>query len=188
MKSILAGAALAGAITLTVAQADPIHRIENDAYWHHDSGWVFPERIGDFVREGAAQDVAGSRDAVAHYVRMLRGVRVVAAVDVFPSDSAVEQATLESARAALVADASGAAGTITDDLLPVAHGLTTSRVRFTPTAPYAPAQTLYFTTAGEWRVRIRVEIPAAVREVSNELDAFVAGQRWDTLATQLVAR
>src|SRR5262245_48999970 len=79
------------------AGADPIHAIADGAYWHHDSGWVFPEKIGEFVRVGIPQDVAGSRDAVAYYAWNVDGSRIVVSVDVFPADSAADATTLESA-------------------------------------------------------------------------------------------
>jgi hypothetical protein len=185
MRTLLIGATL-GALALSAASlADPIHRIENDAYWHHDSGWVFPQRLGEFEREGAAQDVAGSRDAVAHYVRVWRGERVVADVDVFPADSAAENVTLDAARAALVADVDGAVGEITDDKLELRNGLVADRVRFFATDDQ-PSQALYFVRVAEWRVRIRVRIPAVARPVADALDGFVEAQRWDTLAPHLL--
>lgn len=178
---MLLGAALAGALIANHgASADPIHRIDGNAYWHHDSGWVFPERIGSFVRIGAAQDVAGSRDAVASYATEAGGARVIAAVDVFPEDSAAGNTTLESARAALAKDVNGADGQLSDGELTLRDELSATRVLFTPTGE-APTQALYFATHGEWRVRIRVTVPPVAREVARELDAFVAAQRWDTL-------
>jgi hypothetical protein len=86
----LLAAALAGLLT-TSALADPIHARSGGEYWHHDSGWIFPEHIAGFERVGAPQDVAGSRDAVAWYASQLHGVRVLASVNVFPADSSRAQ-------------------------------------------------------------------------------------------------
>ena len=181
MRAHLIGALLGAAVIASCpASADPMHRVDGNAYWHHDSGWIFPERIGDFVRIGAAQDVAGSRDAVASYAREVGGVRVIAAVDVFPTDSTAANTTLESARAALIAHAKGADGEMSDGELAVREELRATRVLFTP-AGEAPAEVLYFANRGEWRVRIRVSVPAAARDVLSSLDAFVLAQRWDTL-------
>ena len=72
----------------TVAMADPIHAGANGEYWHHESGWVFPKRCGGFERIGAAQDVAGTRDAVSFYEREWNGLRVIASVHVLARDSA----------------------------------------------------------------------------------------------------
>jgi hypothetical protein len=164
-----------------LAVADPIHAVGNGDYWHHDSGWVFPERVGEFVRIGFPQDVAGSRDAVGYYERILNGVKVVVDVDVFPSDSAAENISLESARAALVTAVDGTPGQLGDDALSLKRGLQATRLRFTPSVD-APAQALYFVVAGEWRVRIRVSVPTAAREVLNDVDAFVQSQKWENLA------
>lgn len=145
------------------APADPIHSKADGAFWHHDSGWVFPETIGEFVRVGVPQDVAGSRDAVAHYARVVDGVRTVASVDVYPSDSAAEHAE------------------ITGDSFPVGKdgalkGVVGSRSTVRDGATELVRD--YFVAAGEWRVSIRV---VALKLDAASADAFVRAQRWDTL-------
>jgi hypothetical protein len=149
-----------------LAIADPIHPVPGGGYWHHDSGWVFPERIGDFVRVGIPQDVAGSTDAVAHYACDRGGRRIVASVDVFAADSAAEFTTLESmtggieSPATLALDAEGTllASRIVRERLPV-----------------------YFVDTGPWRVRVQFTAPPDASLDVAMLDAFVRGQRWDTL-------
>lgn len=96
----------AGLLSLA-AFADPIHALANGDYWHHDSGWIFPKRCGEFVRIGAAQDVAGTRDAVAHYSReavaVPGGEPLIITVDVYPQDSAADHTTLDPARETQIA-------------------------------------------------------------------------------------
>ena len=86
LRPLLAAASIAALYT-TSALADPLHARTGGDYWHHDSGWIFPERIAGFERVGVPQDVAGSRDAVAWYAREASGQRVVISVNVFPADS-----------------------------------------------------------------------------------------------------
>ena len=86
VRSWLAAASIAALYT-TSALADPLHARAGGEYWHHDSGWIFPEHIAGFERVGVPQDVAGSRDAVAYYASEVNGLRVVASVNVFPADS-----------------------------------------------------------------------------------------------------
>jgi hypothetical protein len=174
---VCALAGLATCLVPGISTADPIHARANGEYWHHDSGWVFPERIGNFVRVGLPQDVAGSQDAVAHYAWVRQGVRIVAAVDVFPADSAAVGTTLESARSALA----GPAESLVQTELPLANTkLHAARVTGTA-APAAATRALYFVVAGQWRVRIQVDAPVGAVELGPELDAFVRAQRWDTL-------
>lgn len=154
--------------------ADPIHATTNGDYWHHDSGWIFPERVMEFVRVGIPQDIAGSSDAVAHYAWTRDGRRIVAAVDVFPADSSADGSTLISARAAL-----GTAEQTTETELTLGQRSAT-RVAFTPVSGDLPAKTLYFVVAGDWRVRIQVTSPRGADDLSS-LDDFVRAQRWDTL-------
>lgn len=144
--------------------ADPIHAKPDGTFWHHDSGWVFPSKIGEFSLVGIPQDVAGSRDAVAHYARVENGVRTVASVDVYPSDSAASHekpaggAFIVSESRALTATRSiGAANEN------VARGL----------------MGIYLVTAGEWHVSIRISSP--LMDAAPLMDAFVLAQRWDTL-------
>lgn len=87
MLRYLSAAASVAVLLTPSALADPLHARAGGDYWHHDSGWIFPEHIAGFERVGAPQDVAGSRDAVAYYASQLNGQRVVASVNVFPADS-----------------------------------------------------------------------------------------------------
>ena len=80
------------------ASADPIHADTNGDYWHHDSGWVFAKHCGEFERVGAAQDVAGTRDAVAYYAREIAGVRETVAVEVLAQDSAADESATQILR------------------------------------------------------------------------------------------
>jgi hypothetical protein len=180
-RFLIALASLAACVTPTrPAGADPIHAIANGDYWHHDSGWIFPERIGEFVRVGVPQDIAGSSDAVAHYAWMHQDRRIVAAVDVFPADSSADGTTLTSARSALGA----VNGQLTETEMPLGQRRAT-RVTFTPASAGLPARTLYFVIAGDWRVRIQVTAPpgmgARAGDLAASLDDFVRAQRWDTL-------
>jgi hypothetical protein len=68
--------------------ADPIHAVADGAFWHHDSGWIFPASIEGFTLVGSPQDVAGSREAVAYYARADSGARTVIEVRISPVDSA----------------------------------------------------------------------------------------------------
>ena len=83
VKETLTFAALA-LFYIFPAQADPLHARAGGEYWHHDSGWIFPEKIAGFERVGVPQDVAGSRTAAAYYARVENGQRMVASVEVTP--------------------------------------------------------------------------------------------------------
>jgi hypothetical protein len=153
-----------------VAHADPIHAIADGAYWHHDSGWIFPEKVGEFVRVAIPQDVAGSRDAVAYYARMLNGVRTVASVDVYTSDSGNARDEQTTGRLQ------------SDDAFPVGKaGALSGRRLIYVVGDGATAASIgvYVIAAGEWRVRIRIaETP---KDSGPMMDSFVLDQRWDTL-------
>jgi hypothetical protein len=145
--------------------ADPIHAVADGAYWHHDSGWVFPEKIGDYVRVGIPQDVAGSEDAVAYYARVENGIRSTASVDVYRAASAAA-GELEAR----------AAGTSSDTAFPVNASRALSANRQVSNADTSAPVAVYFIDAGDWRVRIR-----ATGSSLEAMDVFVRDQRWETL-------
>ena len=145
--------------------ADPIHAAAGGAYWHHGSGWTFPEIVGGFARVGIPQDVAGSEDAVAHYARVENGIRSIASVDVYQAASAA---------AAQLEARSGSKSS--DSVLPVSETLGLSAKREVHDAGKPSMIATYFIDAGEWRVRIRVTGASL-----EAMDEFVRGQRWDTL-------
>jgi len=134
------------------AAADPIHAIADGAYWHHDSGLVFPRKIGEFELVGIPQDVAGSREAVAYYARGVAGARTVAAVTAYP----VEAIDLgEGLRAELDAHSTGTGDAVT---------------------------LRYFVAKRDWRVRIEVAVPAPDADTHSSIEAFIRGLQWKSLA------
>jgi hypothetical protein len=155
-----------------VAQADPIHAIADGACWHHDSGWIFPEKIGEFVRVAIPQDVAGSRDAVAYYARTLNGIRTVASVDIYTPDSGNEREQPTGRLEFDDAFAVGKAGALSGrrSIYIVGDGAT------------AASTSVYVIAAGEWQVRIR--IAGAPKDSVPLMDSFVRDQRWDTLTAR----
>lgn len=185
MKPSLAGALalalpVAWGVPNSTALADPIHARSNGDYWHHDSGWIFPERVAGFLRIGFPQDVAGSHDAVGHYECVTNGVRWVIDVDLFADDSAAEGITWAQTRASLTPVAKISASELREDTMELGPGRLATRVRYTP-ASGAPGMTWYFIAAGDWRVRIRATVPASSGEVASQLDDFVRLQQWDQL-------
>lgn len=80
------GFALLIAATLVAAalRADPLHALEDGAYWHHESGFIFPTTLAQFTRAGAPQELDGSSTVVAYYAHGDGAERVVAEVAVFP--------------------------------------------------------------------------------------------------------
>ena len=161
--------ALLAALPLERTHADPIHAVTDGAYWHHGSHWTFPESIGRYARVGIPQDVAGSEDAVAYYAYEVNGERYTAVVDIYLANSTFVEdlegprlGKLVSEEAFAVGGQSSLAGTRRVYEI----GMAGSKVKG-----------IYFFSAGDWRVRIRI-----TGTLLPELDAFVRGQQWDKLA------
>ncbi len=129
---------------------------------------MFPEKIGEFVRVGIPQDVAGSEDAVAYYACVENGARNTASVDVYPATSAAA-AELEAAPAGRI---------VVEGAFPVGERRRSAGTRriYDTRLPERPALTgVYFINAGEWRVRIRISGSRL-----EAMDAFVRAQRWES--------
>lgn len=71
---------------LSPVNADPLHAIAHDAYWHHESNFIFPATLAGFTRAGAPQEVDGSTTVKAYYAQGSGDARVVVEIWVFPSD------------------------------------------------------------------------------------------------------
>ena len=98
--------------------ADPLHPLAGDAYWHHESNFIFPATLAGFARVGAPQDLDGSSTVVAyyalshsatwmrvvaHYARGAGDDRLVIVVDVFPiADGPSTTAAADEAKATFV--------------------------------------------------------------------------------------
>jgi hypothetical protein len=165
---LTAAAALACCAFVQGSLADTIHAIENGAYQHHQSGWIFPDRIGDFSLTGAAQDIDGTVDVAAYYARASKGARTVASVSVYPPDSAQPETTPASIKAKPVA-------------VEISKQPPLRAARLTYKDGKSSRAIVYFVDAGPWIVRIRASMPATDQETAAILDKFVRGQRWDSL-------
>jgi hypothetical protein len=96
-RSRIRAAALIALCTPLVLHADPLHAIADDAFWHHESNFIFLAALGDFIRVGAPQEVDGSTTVVAHYSRGTGEAREVVVVEVVPLADA---ATVRAGKAA----------------------------------------------------------------------------------------
>jgi hypothetical protein len=161
-------AALACFALVHVSVADTIHAMENGAYYHHQSGWIFPDKIGEFSLVGIPQDINGTVDVAAYYARESKGVRTVASVSVYPPDSAAPETTPASIKATAVSVEVSTQPRLRAAKLAYKDGKT-SRA------------TVYFVDTGAWIVRIRSSVPATDQETAPALERFVRNQRWDSL-------
>lgn len=170
---------LCATLTCATAAADPIHARVDGAYWHHESNWSFPEKLGDFARVGIPQDLAGSRDAQAWYARGAGHARTVASIDLIAPESVAGEPTEDAARGPLDAAPADIAG------LPAGA----SRAAYLVTRDAARRLiVIYRASAGAWRVRIRIEAPADdVAAALADFDAFARAQRWDALCDDSMA-
>jgi hypothetical protein len=164
-------AALACILCAQMSLADTIHAMQDGSYYHHQSGWVFPDKIGDFSLVGVPQDINGMVDVAAWYARESKGVRTVASVSVYPPDSAQPETTPASIKAKPV--------TVEISKKPL---LQATRLAFKDGK--SSRAIVYFVDTGPWIVRIRSSVPAADKEIAPVLEKFVRGQRWDKLVAR----
>ena len=161
-------AALACFACTQVTLADTIHAIQGGGFYHHQSGWVFPEKIGDYALVGIPQDINGTVDASAWYAREVKGLRTVASVSVYPPDSAQPETTPASIKATPV-------------MVEISKKPALRAAKLTYKDSKTTRATVYFVDAGTWIVRIRSSLPATIKDTGPALEAFVRTQRWDSL-------
>jgi hypothetical protein len=183
------GAGLLWAAMSSFSFADTLHDIGGGTYQHHDSGWTFLHRIGDFTRVGAAQDVEGTVDVVAHYARTTQSGRTTAIIDVYPEDSAAAQAQFAEALSALRNQSPDGASQVQQaihiehpmHLVPVKTFYETASSNDTKPAVSAAHSVLYFIDTGHWIVKIRTHMERRDAASLAASDAFVLSQPWETL-------
>ena len=156
---------LACTLLAPFGHADTLHDIGAGNFRHHQSEWIFSQRIGDFSRVGAPQDVDGAIDVVAYYAVEAKDGRATAIVDVYPADSVASEATYEAAIATLE-------GASTPTEIKLENSLVVRAVKV-----LAGAQALYFVDIGPWIVKFRM---TGVSDAAG--DDFVRQQKWETLA------
>ena len=162
-------AALACLALPQLCLADTIHRLDDSTgFYHHQSGWIFPEKIGEFTLVGIPGDIDGTVDAAGYYARVSNAVRTVASVTVYPPDSAAPEATPASIKAKPVTVEISKQPRLRAARLVVKEGKS-SRA------------TVYFIDTGAWVVKIRATAPATAKDLAPALEAFVRSQRWDSL-------
>ena len=175
-------AALAG----QSAHAEQYQQLADGAFRHPESGWTFPAAVGDFKRVGDPIGIAGMRDAVANYELLANGNKHAATVYVYPPDSRAEDASLDGAKAAIVAQLKS---------LPLAQLWSEGPFRAGKTpvlvgdkafykigiGPDSYQTNLYYFDTGKWVVKVRLSVQKTEKDTFRALDAFVRDLPWDSL-------
>lgn len=159
-------AALACFALTPLCNADTIHTMPGGGYYHHQSGWIFPEQVGEFSLVGAPQDLNGTDDVVAYYARVNKGVRTVASVNVYALDSAEPETRPASIK-------------VTPVVVEISKKPKLRAAKVVYKGGKSTRATAYFVETGAWIVKIRASVPATDKEVAPAIEAFARGQRWD---------
>jgi hypothetical protein len=162
---------------------DTLHGTSNGAYWHHDSGFTFPQRIGAFVRIGVPQDVAGSSDVVVHYATD-SGERISAIVDVYPSDTAMNDRTLEAARKSFERDSGSTYEAPSSGSFAVGEIKGTKLVYVPRSNTATVPRLLYFVELDHWRAKVQVTANTVRSDIVELGDAFVRDFPWSSYGGQ----
>jgi hypothetical protein len=162
--------------------ADPLHATRDGAYWHHDTGLIVPARVGEFIRIGAPQDVAGSADVVAHYATE-KGERIAAVVDIYPDDSVLSETTLDATRQSFEKEVGVAEHTTQSPVgvtVPEAPlSITVTKLSDRGSSSNASVhRVLYFIEFDRWRVKLRVSGSATRADFHSVADSFVRDFPW----------
>ena len=173
---------------IPVSLADPWHQFGNqDAYWHHGSGWIFPRHIGPFELVRSPYQIDGNDDVGAEYEMMVDGVRRTAEVAIYYPNSAAAGAKLDTAKAAIQSGANQGKLALESErklaikLRPEIVGV---QVIYSSQGDAGGIDRgLYFFQASNWIVTIRTTTEAVDTHARQAMNEFVQAQRWDTLGT-----
>jgi hypothetical protein len=163
-----AGVALVGFACAQPGHADTIHAMQGGGYYHHQSGWVFPEQVGEYSLVGVPGDINGTEDVAAYYARVHEGVRTVASVTVYPPNSAAPETKPASIKA-------------TPATVAISKQPRLRAARLTFKDGKTSRTTVYFIDTGAWIVKVRATLSATDKETAPALEAFARNQRWDSL-------
>lgn len=174
------------ALTAQTAYAEPFQKQADGAVLHTASGWTFPQSIGDFQRVGDPQGIAGTPDGIANYEFVVNGNQHSATVYVYPPDSRAADASLEGAKAAIVARLKSlplaqlwSEGPFRAGTAPVLVG--EKAFYKIGIGPQSYQTNLYYFDTGKWIVKIRLSVQKTEKETFQALDTFVRNQPWDSL-------
>jgi hypothetical protein len=175
--ALLVAATLTGSATL----ADPLHKYGNEGAWCHvDSGWLFPQDVGNFARVLQPYSIDGNSDAAgAEYRSESGGVEI----SVYGVDSMATDANIDGAKAT-AAHKAGAVAKIESEgpfALGAAKDLKGVKIKYTPAS--GTQTNLYYFTTARWRVKVLAAAKGTDKGSDNALDAFVQALPWDTLGT-----
>jgi hypothetical protein len=173
-------------ILFRAAHAEDFEKVADEALRHTESGWIFPKAVGDFQRVGEPQKITGTRDCAARYDRSANGLQSTATVYLYPADSPAADASLDGAKAAIVADLKNTplvqlwsegpfrAG----KTLPLLGEKAFYKVGI---GPQSSQTNLYYFDTGKWVVKVRLSVQKTEEDTFQKLDTFVRDLPWDSL-------
>lgn len=183
--SALLALLIASTLTGTDSKADPLHKYGNEGAWCHvDSGWMFPQDVGNFARVLQPYSIDGNSDAGAEYRQ--ESLQGAIEVDVYAADSAAPDANIDGAKATAAHKAGEGAkiGSEKPFKVSAVQGLNGVKIKYATDASTSGEQTnLYYFTTDRWRVKVLARAKPAGKESDKALDAFVQALPWNTLGT-----
>jgi hypothetical protein len=186
-KPALLALLIASTLTGAVSLADPLHKYGNEGAWCHvDSGWMFPENVGNFARVLQPYSIDGNSDAAGAEYRQESGpLQGAIEVDVYGIDSMATDAKLDGAKAT-AAHKVGEGAKIESEQpfkLGAAKDLKGVKVNYAAGANASGRTHLYYFTTDRWHVKVLATVTGTSKESDEELDAFVQALPWNTLGT-----
>jgi len=174
------------ALTSQTAYAQDFQNLADGAVRHTASGWTFPKAVGNFQRDGDPVGIAGTHDGVANYKFAADEEQYSATVYVYPPDSPAVDASLEGAKAQIVAGLKS---------VPLAQSWSEGPLRVGKElvlvgekafykigiGPGSSQTNLYYFDTGKWVVKVRLSAKKSVKGTFQALDTFVRDLPWDSL-------
>jgi hypothetical protein len=186
MRMIL-GVMIVLASVARAAQMDALRLVDSTAVQHVASGWLFPQTIGNFTRDGEPNRFEGTDDYAANYRDTTAGSDLRATVYVYPADSRAGDASLANAKAILESGLKGAMLAQLWSEGPFRAGNALPLVGYKAfykigLGKNSSQTNLYFFDTGRWIIKARVSGSTNESDVFLRIDDFVRKLPWESLA------
>ena len=168
------------------ALSDPLHKVGQAGAWQHEqSGWIFPEEVGEFERKLPPYEIDGTYDVGAEYERADNIERTRATVHVYAKDSGAAEASFIAAKHKPNIGAAESDGhTLAEEPCAIEAAIEVRCRKVTYVSGTNTVQSqLYFVESNDWIVNVRTTTTGNPDRTAGLTDRFVSELNWNKLGT-----
>ena len=163
--------------------AQSFNKLADGSFQHPDSGWLFPQRVGEFEREKDPEFFGSARDGVASYTDAFEDNATVYVysprTDAIDASYSRSKALIEQDLKKYPLSQSWSEGPFrVGKAVPLVGEKIFFKVGIGPGSSHSY---LFYFDTGPWIVKVRLSGPTADKDVFARVDGFVRELPWDSL-------